>query len=421
MAQGTAAREAAFQILKSARSGTSFEAAHSEAVDGLPEPDRRLAYEIAAGVLRRQTQLDSLLKPLLTSGWDRTAEDLKDLLRIGAYQLTRLDRIPSYAAVQATVEVAKRNKGPRGASLINAVLRRVARMPGGTVAAREPSTASELAEAESHPAWLVERWATRFGLERTARLLRHNNMRPQLTIQPVGWSIDKLRDSLESRRIEVFDAPSGAGLVVRGEKVENLPGYGEGAFVVQDAAQALLLQFAQVPAGAVVWDACAAPGGKTAVLSRRGPVVATERNRDRIPRLQDTLARTAPGVPIAVADAAMGPIDPAGIDVVLVDVPCSATGSLAHHPDSRWRLTERAIRNMVERQAILLDGIGQCVRVDGLMVYLTCSLEQEENGEQIDRFLEQRPEFEREGEDLFLFPPDSGTDGGFGARLRRVR
>jgi 16S rRNA (cytosine967-C5)-methyltransferase len=209
--------------------------------------------------------------------------------------------------------------------------------------------------------------------------------------------------------------------VVREARVNELPGFHEGAFVVQDPAHARLLEHANVPEGALVWDACAAPGGKAAILSRRGPVVATDVSRDRLPRLKDTLRRTGAAARIAIADARHPPVRAQAVDVVLVDAPCTATGTLARHPDGRWRLSEQSIENMARRQADLLRGACKAVSRDKSLVYLTCSIEPEENEEQIDRFLSENLGFERDGNDMFLFPPDTGTDGGFGARLRRVR
>jgi 16S rRNA (cytosine967-C5)-methyltransferase len=335
------------------------------------------------------------------------------------YQLTHLDRVPAYGAVQATVEVAKRECGPRGAGLVNAVLRRVA---GGNREVRRTTraaNAAELADTFSHPLWLVERWVKNLGFERTQLLLEHNNRRPPIVIQPVRWSAARLRDQLNELKISWTQAPYGEGFIVAHERVENLPGYGDGAFIVQDAAQARLLEHAAVPDGALVWDACASPGGKAAVLSRRGPVVASEYHSERIVRLRETLNRVASHVPVIRADASQPPLAPARIDVTLIDAPCSATGTLQRHPDGRWRLSEERVQSAARYQARLLDGAGSVVHPGALLVYMTCSLEPEENGELIDLVLAKNASFAREGEDLLLFPPDSGTDGGFVARLRR--
>lgn len=404
--------------LEKIRSGRPFDAAFETAVAELSDEDRRLTHEIVAGVLRAQTELDDWIRPELSRGWTKTPQSFRDLLRIGAYQLGHLDRIPTYAAIQATVEIAKRRQGTRGAGLVNAVLRRLAAgKQRAESAARTPI--EHLAHAESHPLWLVQRWVRRFGIERTGDLLRHNNRKPPLVIQPVRWSIERLRNALHACNIPVADAPGGAGLVVSSGRVADLPGFQAGAFVVQDPAQAHLLEYAAIPHGARVWDSCAAPGGKAAILSLRGPVVASDVHHGRLPRLKETLTRTAPAVPIFLADARHPPVRSDAVDVVLVDAPCTATGTLARHPDGRWRLSERSIGLMAARQARLLHGAATAVPKGGIMVYLTCSLETEENGDQVDHFLDRHPEFERDREDIFLFPPDTGTDGGFGARLRR--
>ena len=419
MVQGTIAREAALNILRRVRAGQTFELALSAAIDGLNDPDRRLTHEISAGVLRNRTELDRRLRQLVSGRWGRTAPDLKDLLRIGVYQLTRLERVPAYGAVQATVEVAKRTNGPRGAGLVNAVLRRVA---NGDLSVRpkEPAAnAAELADAFSHPRWLVERWGRNLGVTRTRALLEHNNRRPNLVIQPVRWSADLLRDQLDTRGISWSRAPYGEGFVVGDERVESLPGYDEGAFIVQDAAQSRLLEHAAIPEGALVWDACASPGGKAAILSRRGPVVATELHAKRIGRLRETLNRVASNVPVLRADASHPPFATETVDVTLIDAPCSATGTLQRHPDGRWQLSEKRVKTAARYQAKLLDGASQVVHPGALLVYMTCSLEPEENADLIDLFLARHSDFARDGEDLFLFPPDLGTDGGFVARLRR--
>jgi 16S rRNA (cytosine967-C5)-methyltransferase len=417
--QGTIAREAALDILRRVRAGQTFDLALSAAVDGIDDPDRRLAYEISAGVLRTRTQLDDRLCQLVSGDWGRTAPDLKDLLRIGVYQLTRLERVPAYGAVQATVEVAKRASGARSAGLVNAVLRRVAKGHKAVQRSEHAANAAELADAFSHPQWLVERWVENFGITRTRALLEHNNLRPNLVIQPLRWPAEQLQATLSQHEVSWSPAPFGEGLIVAGKRVESLPGYHEGAFIVQDAAQARLLEYAAIPEGALVWDACASPGGKAAMLSRRGPVVATELNAERIGRLRDTLRRVAPSVPVLHADARFPPLAAAKVDVTLIDAPCSATGTLQKHPDGRWRLSDDRVKAAARHQAALLQDASAVVHPGALLVYMTCSLEREENAELIDSFLMRNTDFARDGDDMFIFPPDLGTDGGFVARLRR--
>ena len=368
-------------------------------------------------MLRNRNKLDQSLAPLVSGSWRRTPDDLKDLLRIGAHQVLRLSRIPSYAAVQTTVDVAKRARGPDGARLINAVLRRLVEQSD---AGARPSEGG-LAAIYSHPEWLVARWLARFGEERTEALLQRNNEQPPLTLQPVRWPAERLREELARDGVAHCDAVSGPGIIVRGRAVAALPGYREGAFVVQDAGSARLLEHARIPDGALVWDACAAPGGKAASLATRCRVLASESRRSRIARLVDTVSRAAPTVLVAAADARRPPVRGDSMDVVLVDAPCTATGTMARHPDARWRLEPDRIEHMARLQSVILTGAAPVVREGGLLVYITCSLEPEENEERVDRFLKRHSHFSRDGEDLFLMPGDTGTDGGYVARLRRHR
>jgi 16S rRNA (cytosine967-C5)-methyltransferase len=207
---------------------------------------------------------------------------------------------------------------------------------------------------------------------------------------------------------------------VTGARVRDLPGYDEGGFIVQDAAQAQVVEFAAVPPQGLVWDACAAPGGKAAILSLRARVVASELRRARIARLRATLDRVAPQVLLVEADATAPPLAAESVDVVLLDAPCSATGALARHPDGRWKLSASGIQRAAAVQSQLLDSVCEVVRLGGSLVYATCSLEPEENEEQVNRFLNRRPDYTRDCEDLLLFPPVAGCDGAYAARLRRA-
>ncbi len=421
MIEGTAPRGAAFEILRRVRAGQLFATASQSALANLSAPDRRLAHEIAAGVLRRRTALDQRLRPLVSGSWRQTSPDLKDLLRIGAFQLIELDRVPAYGAVQATVEVAKREGGRRGAGLVNAVLRRVAEGPGETGADRGPtSEIQRLANDFSHPAWLVSRWCDVFGRERTVSLLEFNNRRPLVVVQPARWTDRELREAFTAQGVEFIDAPLGMGLAVHGGRITELPGFGEGAFVVQDAAQAYVMEKMLVAEHGTVWDACAAPGGKAALISRRFRVLASDAHRHRVTRLRATVSRVAPRVPVFIADARQPPVNFSRVSLVLIDTPCSGTDTFARHPDARWRMTPDRLRDVVRLQADILDGVASATTPGTELIYLTCSLEPEENSGQIDRFLARHPMFARAREDVFVFPPDTGTDGAFGARLTRA-
>ena len=419
MAASTGPREAALGVLRAVRTGQHFNRALDTTITALSEPDRRLAHEIAAGVLRERAGLDSRIEAALSKPKKRLPEDVRDVLRIGVYQLSYLDRVPSYAAVQSTVDLARTECGNKFVPLVNAVLRKVSTEPDEKTP-RGPGTPTNLAARFSHPQWLVERWWTHYGAEKTEQLLRHNNSRPPLVIQPARWTADQLRSALQTAGIEHAQCPSGFGFSVVA-RVQALPGYAEGGFIVQDSTQRQLLDFVAAPlSGARVWDACAAPGGKAALLAAYGTVLASDVSLGRMERLRQNLKRTAPYVWKAAADARFAPVLAETMDLVLVDAPCSATGTMARHPDARWRLSLSRINAMVRQQADILAGVAAAVKARGLLAYLTCSMEPEENELQVDRFLEQHPDFERDGGDLFVFPSTDGADGGFAARMRRA-
>jgi 16S rRNA (cytosine967-C5)-methyltransferase len=428
-AQGLAPRQAAYAVLTQVRAGKPFEQALDRAVKRLAEPDRRLAHELAAGVLRSQTTLDERLAPLVPRGWSSVAPELKDVLRLGAFQLGALDRVPAHAAVDTSVALAKSAGGDRAGGFVNAVLRRLsAAADRPELGAAEP----RLAEDASHPPWLVERWLTRFGPEETAALLRWNNTRPRLVLQPARAAQSELEQRWRAAGIDVTPAPFGAGLTTDRTRPGELPGYREGAFIVQDPAQALLTWFADLPPDATVYDACAAPGGKTIALGRgTRRVIAADIARSRVRRLAENLERAGSGREHAVvADAGRPPVRPLG--AVVLDAPCLGTGTFARHPDARWRVSPEALVALERRQRGLLDAAAAAVAPGGLLVYGTCSLEPEENGQQVDAFLDRHPEFRREPNetfpaaltspegDLMILPQRHHMDGAFAARLRRV-
>jgi 16S rRNA (cytosine967-C5)-methyltransferase len=427
---GLGARHAAYRVLRAVQDGQPFAQALGLAVGNLPEADRRLAHELAAGVLRHRSDLDARLQPLVHRGWSSVTPELRDVLRLGAYQLSALDRIPPHAAVSTTVELARSALGEKAAKFANAILRGM----GGRAASPPQSTApaAHLADRFSHPEWLVQRWLTRFGAEETEQLLEWNNRRPSLVLQAARESLDALQQRLWERGIGATRAPFDAGLILSSSRPAELPGYQEGAFVVQDSAQALVVRFAAVPPGGTVYDACAAPGGKTIAMGRdAGRISAGELKRVRARRLVENLERAGSGREfVLVATAAAPPVRP--VDVVLLDAPCLGTGTFARHPDARWRVTEEALGRLSVDQGHLLDAVLPVVRPGGWLVYATCSLEPEENEEQVNRFLQQHSQFRRDpGEalppelltpagDLLLLPQRHGVDGAFAARLRRA-
>ncbi|MEX2155438.1 MAG: transcription antitermination factor NusB [Gemmatimonadales bacterium] len=422
-ATGGAARRAALEILRAVRAGAPLADARDRHLAGLAERDRRLAYELSAGVLRRQNELDRALD------LDRADPRLHDILRLGAYQLRCLTRVPSHAAVSTTVDLARETVGEGSTGYVNFVLRKLGAGSG------------EQGAVETHPEWLVARWTARFGADETRELLAWNDRRPTLTLQPARWRLDRLRVTLNEHGISTTDAPYGSGLQLtpaprsRLPAPRSLPGFEEGGWLVQDPAHALICRFAEIPTGGRVYDACAAPGGKAVALEAAGVrVVAGDARYERLGRLTDTTRRAGVAIRCMAADLEAAPIRPASMDAVLVDAPCTATGTMRRHPDARWRLTLGVFARIATRQARLIAAAAPLVRPGGLLIYATCSLEPEENTAVVEEFLSRHSEFKRapppEGDavpvelltaagDFLSLPQRHGIDGAYAARLVR--
>ena len=378
-------------------------------------------------MLRRQAALDRKLELA------RADSRLHDILRLGAYQLRAQARVPAYAAVSTSVDLAREAIGEDAARYVNQALRRLI---------RETRNGTRETSEGTHPRWLVARWRRSFGAAESARLVSWNDTRPALTIQPARWSKEVLARALREAGFGVEDAPYDAGLrVTHGDHASrlpfpvHLPGFAEGGFVVQDAAHALVCRYAGLAPGAQVYDACAAPGGKAVTLERLGArVVAGDARRDRIGRLTETVGRCGVGIRVVAADLLSAPLAAASLDVVLVDAPCSATGTMARHPDARWRVSEHAITRAAERQRRLMEAAARLVKPGGVLVYATCSLEPEENSAIVNDFLARHAGLGREPAtgavpaalltaegDFQSLPQRHGMDGAYAARLVRAR
>jgi 16S rRNA (cytosine967-C5)-methyltransferase len=430
----TESRTAAALILADLRSGQLLDSAFERRTAPLDARDRRWVQELVWGTLRSRGRLDALLAERVRGGLAKLDADVADLLRVGAYQLLHMDSVPPYAAIGQTVELTKRRHGIGASKLANAVLRRVDR-ERATIEPPVPSDALEaLAQRHSHPRWVIARWAERWGLAETERLLATNNEAAPIVVRPYGVVREQLEAMLDGAGVRTTDVPLVPDSVQLGPGVAlmELGVFKQGLFYVQDPAATLVAQYAHVPAGSLVADLCAAPGSKALELSRRaGLVIASDRNRARVARMVNGFTRLgADRVLPMVADAGAPAIEP--VDAVLVDVPCTGTGTFRRHPDARWRLrvSDFAVMGAVQKQ--ILRAAASVVKPGGLLIYSTCSLEPEENDEQVDAFLAAHPDFALEppapgvvpdtvldGGRLRVLPHRHGTDGAFAARLRR--
>jgi 16S rRNA (cytosine967-C5)-methyltransferase len=431
----TEARRAAAEILADMRHGELLDPAFELRAAPLDARDRRWTQELVYGMLRRRAMLDALLSERVRGGLVRLDPDLGDLLRLGAYQLLHMRSVPAYAAIAQTVELTKERHGLGASKLANAVLRRLDREREMLDTALPTDPVDALALRYSHPRWLVARWVGRWGAEETERLLTANNTEAPLVVRPYNIVREQLEATLEGAGVDVADAPLARDSLVMRSSVSltELGAYRQGLFFVQDPAATLVAQYAAVPVDAEVADLCAAPGGKALELARTASfVVAGDRSLQRVQRLLTNVRRVdARNVLSVVADARTPAIRP--VDVVLLDVPCTGTGTFRRHPDARWRLKVSDIAVLAATQRIMLRAAAAVVKPGGLLVYSTCTLEPEENDAQIEAFLRESPEWALEPPPEGAVPPSvidagrlrvlpqrHGVDGAFAARLRRI-
>lgn len=432
----TEARHVAAEVCSDLRSGHLLDASFDRRAAKLDHRDRRFARELIYGMLRRRAWLDALLESRVRGGLGRVDADVLDLLRLGAYQLRHMRSVPPYAAIAQTVELAKRRHGVGASGLTNAVLRRLDREGEAATVATPADPIDALAVKESHPRWLVARWVARWGEDETRRLLEANNVEPPLVARPIHAVREQLEAMIEGAGIEVTDAPLVSDSIVLASPVSALTELGafrQGLFHLQDPASTLVTMYADIPRGARVADLCAAPGGKSVELSRRADIVfASDVSFGRLRRVRENIERMelASVLPY-VADARRPAIRQ--VDVVLIDAPCTGTGTFRRHPDARWRLKPSDLAVMGALQREILRSAATLVRPGGLLIYSTCSLETDENDSQVERFLSEQKEWRLDPPTegavpssvldagrLRVLPQRHGVDGAFAARLRRV-
>lgn len=401
----------------------------------LDDRERRFCHELAWGTTRLQGRLDHLLDAFVRDGIEQTDPTVRELLRLGAYQILYMDRVPEYAAVSQTVDQVREQAGKGAAGFANAVLRKVGGAGDGADRFPDPTAApvDYLATWGSHPRWLIGRWLDRMPFVEVEELVRANNRRPETCLVPLDHSVNDALEALTAADIEAEAVGFGTECIrlAWGTGVSDALAAAEPA-IVQDPAANLVVGFADVPSGTMVADLCAAPGGKALALSKKAArVLAADRSEPRTRMIQDNVERTGrDNVSPLVADASAPPIGE--VDVVLVDAPCSGTGTLARHPDGRWRLAPEAPVSMASLQRRILASAADRVRRGGRLVYSTCTLEPEENEAVVEDFLAERPDFELDPSSaldatwidasgfLRVWPQRSGFDGAFAARMRRA-
>jgi len=419
------ARRAAFDALLShATRGTDLTSALTLARRGLTDPrDHTLATELVSGTVRMRRAIDYQLARHITRPLARLDIEVLTVLRLGAFQVMYLDRVPASAAVHDAVDLTRRGGKTSARGLVNAVLRSLSR-EADRLAWPEGDSAEALGTRLSHPDWLVRRWLSRYGVERTARWLAFNNQPPRLCLaanRARGTREDvAARLAAEGVATRPTDrAPDGL-VVVEGAALTTAA-FAEGWFAVQDEASQLITTLAPVGHGARVLDLCASPGGKTVALAASGAcVVACDVRPRRVRLLRTTLARTGLTHVAIVQVPASGtlPFADDAFELVLVDAPCSGLGTLRRDPDIRWNREPGDLFRLAHQQGDLLRQAARLVRRGGTLLYATCSSEPEENEDVVSGFLPDHPGFTLAYEHRTL-PPDDGLEAFYGAVIAR--
>ncbi len=414
--------------------GRSLSAALPPALAALPLKERSLAQELCYGVLRWGPRLEALLARLMNKPLRGKEHIIHSLLLVGLYQL-HYTRIPPYAAVAGTVEVARALGKPWAAGLVNGVLR--AAQKGGAALLAEVDR-DEVA-AYAHPAWLLA--LLREGRPDDWRaIVTANNARAPLCLRvtPRHGGRDAYLAQLAAAGIEAAPAPhTECGvLLTQPLDVERLPGFAAGAVSVQDGAAQLAAQLLDAQPGERVLDACAAPGGKSAHILERQPrlgeLVAVDHDEERMARVRETLARLGLSAALIVSDAAQPAAwwDDAPFDRILLDAPCAGIGVIRRHPDIKYLRRPGDIANLAALQGQLLSALWPLLRTGGKLVYATCSVLPRENEMQIHAFLQRQGDAREQGitaawgrplsHGRLILPGEEGMDGFYYACLEKT-
>jgi 16S rRNA (cytosine967-C5)-methyltransferase len=443
LVSGQKPRQIAARVLQQRRVGGGFvEDLLENALRGaaLSPTDRGLCQEITYGVVRWQTTLDWLIAR--KTGGREQKPALQNLLRLGLYQIFWLNRIPDHAAVHETVELAKWNGFGSQAGFVNAVLRGYLREQDETRKLLDGLKISQPALGWSHPEWLVARWQQRWGIEKTASLLEWNNTPPKTFAR-----VNSLKFS--GAGVSPVPLPSNAGDLLarwREENVEydfvrrdwleenlvfalkshpplnSLASFRDGWFYIQDPGTLLAVGRLGPQTGETILDFCAAPGGKTTfiaqVMNNQGRIVAQDVSEERLKWIQENCARLGVTCVETILPSTLNLQPSTGFDRVLVDAPCSNTGVMRRRVDLRWRIQPEEIERLRADQLDLLQQAATQVKLGGVLVYSTCSLEPEENGEVVKQFLSDHAGFKLESE-RELLPFVDNVDGAYVARMKR--
>lgn len=407
----------------------------------LESRDRAEVREYVQNILRRRSYLDFLIDQFSNVKIDEMKSSLKNILRLGVYDMVFMDSTPDYAAINESVEIAKYSLGSRTGDLTNAILRNLQRDIDDLPKPNFEDRTKLVATTFSHPEWLVKRWTDRFGEREAFKLMQANNKRPNYYIRA-----NNLRTKTENFKLRMTKHG------IEFEESDWLPGYfkvdsvapfiskgwlDKGFCQVQDIAAGFAPYLLDPQPEESVYDLCAAPGTKSVLMSDlmngEGDILAVDISSERLDKLAESaLSYYAENIRVRRADATEVELDET--DAVLLDAPCTGTGVLSKRADLRWRRDQDSLDNAVELQAELLDSATEMVKKGGRLVYSTCSLEEEENMEQVMNFLDRHDNFEMQSVEGYVpdevmvhgglayqtFPHKHGCDGHFGVLLKRT-
>ena len=406
--------------------------------------DRGFLTELTYGVLRWRERLDWSIRHLSKIPLEKIEPETLNILRLGLYQIQFLTRTPASAAVNESVELAKRHRGSGGGGFVNAILRSFLRkkeeIPCPEI---NHDPALHLSVIHSHPLWLVRRWIEEMSIEETLDVCLFNNTISPLTLRTntLKLSRKELFGKLREKGLKVIPtsfSPEGI-LLDDPPPVSELPFLGEGLFIIQDEASQLVTSVLDPKAGEKILDGCASPGGKTTHIAQRmenkGEVYALDLTRDKLVFVEEICQRLGiEMVKTLKGDATqfLPVLEGMQFDRILADVPCSGFGTLRKNPDLKWRKGEGDIKRLSELQMAILTHLSGYVKKGGVLVYSTCTVFREENEDVVEKFLEGHPEFQLDRmaeilpekchaliKDGYLktFPPSDEMDGFFVTRM----
>ncbi len=402
--------------------------------------DRALVTELVNGTIRWLSRLDWILTGFYHGEFTKCLPLVKNSMRIALYQMLFLSKIPAPAAINESVELVKRFKGDKHAGIVNGVLRNILRNIGNIrYPAREENEVLHLAVHSAHPQWLVRRYVERMGAEEAEHLLNANNQRPMITLRVNAFksSVEEVEAELTEAQIKFERSPihEASFLITSLRDVRSLPAFTNGHVTVQDASASLAVRLADPAPGMLVYDLCAAPGGKAVfaaeLMQNQGRIIALELYQSKLAAINENAERAGVSI-IETLHGDAREFNPAEqAHLVLVDAPCTGFGTLSKKPDIKWRRSIDDIRKMAAKQREILEHASALVRPGGSVVYSTCTIEPEENEGVVHWFLDQHPEYELIPAESVLpasvcsngflstLPHVHHSDGAFAARLRR--